>query len=99
MFLLLNYQPSSIARQKRNMVNNLARYGHIPRHLMLLVLFCALGPIITALPCSAQENPDIAVGLVPYQSFQTGDLDAVNLSNGKLTLGYPSSRTPSEAVL
>jgi hypothetical protein len=37
---------------------------------------------------------DLAVGLTPYQSFHGGEIDSVNLSNGKLNLNIPIGSYP-----
>jgi hypothetical protein len=37
----------------------------------------------------AQITPDVAEGLTPYQSFQGGDIDSVNLSNGNVLIRIP----------
>ena len=48
-------------------------------------VFFGLFPVTT----SAQITPDLAEGLTPYQSFQAGDFDAVNLSNGNVLIRIP----------
>jgi RHS repeat-associated protein len=48
-------------------------------------MFFAVVPMTTF----AQITPDVAEGLTPYQSFQGGDIDAVNLSNGNVMIRIP----------
>ncbi len=41
------------------------------------------------LPAVAQQNPNLEQGLKPYGSYQGGNIDAVSLTNGNLSLQIP----------
>jgi YD repeat-containing protein len=43
---------------------------------------------------NAQLAPDVAAGLVPYQSYQSGDFDSINLSNGNVIIRIPVVNYP-----
>jgi len=52
--------------------------------LHFLLIYCFSGCI-----ASAQATPDVDQGFRPYGSYEGGDIDTVNLSNGNLTLHIP----------
>ena len=45
--------------------------------------------VLSAAPAAAQENPDVARGFSAEKLYQFGEVDAVNLFNGNLTLALP----------
>jgi RHS repeat-associated protein len=42
-----------------------------------------------SVPAFAQVAPDVQQGLIPFASFQHGDIDSVNLATGNLTVHIP----------
>ncbi len=48
---------------------------------------------------NAQVNPNVEEGLHPYGSYKGGDIDAVSLSNGGLSVSIPLWSTPQRGTL
>jgi hypothetical protein len=59
------------------------------RLFFLLGLTACFSIVLFPLTTFAQNTPDVAEGLTPYQSFQAGNIDAVNLSNGNVLISIP----------
>ncbi len=55
----------------------------------LLSAATLLAAAISSTPALAQENPDVARGFSAEKLYQFGEVDAVNLFNGNLTLALP----------
>src|SRR6185437_14280150 len=64
-------------------------HGEIMKASRLLILGVLL--MLGFVSAFAQNDPTLDTGFKPYSSYQGGDLDSVNLSNGNLVLHIPLS--------
>jgi hypothetical protein len=53
------------------------------------ILFLISVLIAFPIRVQAQDNPDVATGLIPYQSLHGGDIGLVNLTNGNVFVSIP----------
>lgn len=53
---------------------------------VLATLICCLCLSLTS---NAQTNPNLEIGLKPYGSFEGGNIDSINLTNGNLSIKIP----------
>ena len=58
-------------------------------NLLMRLLIAALFFACVSSSAKAQTTPDVLEGLTPYQSFNGGDFDSINLSNGNVLLRMP----------
>jgi RHS repeat-associated protein len=70
--------------------------SHRAISLVLGVGFAALFLVLA--PANAQTTGDITPGFAPYQSFQGGDIDSINLFNGNLVLHIPLLNYPQRGT-
>src|ERR1051325_4799080 len=55
--------------------------------------------VLFALSSRAQTNPNLAIGLTPYQSYDNGNIDSVSLLNGNLSVNIPLFSYPQRGSL
>src|SRR6266404_1861745 len=59
-----------------------------------ITILALLGTLFVGSLAAAQEEPNLAQGLTPYGSFQGGNIDSVNLSNGNVVANMGLWRIP-----
>src|SRR5581483_11178118 len=64
----------------------------IKLHLLLIIIALSVW-------ARSQENPNIEQGLKPYGSFQGGNIDSVDLTNGNLNIKVPLWSVPQRGAL
>ena len=63
---------------------------------LLVTIFVVTFGFVSAF---AQNDPTLDTGFKPYGSYQGGDLDSVNLSNGNLVVHIPLAGYPQRGSL